>query len=82
MHAHVGFKQKEYKGILRRILIEYEGIEMAKKVQVTFSNGQWGVIERLKGTIGDTDSEIVRNIVIAYLSEKSYIKEEAFNRNK
>jgi hypothetical protein len=25
--------------------------------------------------MGDTDSEIVRNIVISYLSEKSYIKE-------
>lgn len=55
---------------------------MAKKVQVTFSEGQWKLIEKLKGAIGDTDSEIVRNIVIAYLSEKSYIKEEAFNRNK
>jgi len=55
---------------------------MTKKVQVTFSNGQWNLIERLKGTIGDTDSEIIRNIVIAYLSEKSYIKEETFNKNK
>ncbi len=49
---------------------------MPKKVQVTFSDGQWKLIEKLKGTIGDTDSEIVRNIVISYLSEKSYIKEE------
>ena len=55
---------------------------MAKKIQVTFSNGQWKLIEKLKGTIGDTDSEIVRNIVISYLSEKSYIKEEAINKNK
>jgi len=53
---------------------------MAKKVQVTFSDGQWKLIEKLKGIIGDTDSEIVRNIVIAYLSEKSYIKEEALNK--
>lgn len=53
---------------------------MTKKVQVTFSDGQWKVIEKLKGTIGDTDSEIVRNIVIAYLSEKSYIKEEAIKK--
>ena len=50
---------------------------MPKKVQVTFSDGQWKLIERLRGTIGDTDSEVVRNIVVAYLSEKSYIKEEA-----
>jgi len=53
---------------------------MPKKVQVTFSDGQWKLIEKLKGAIGDTDSEIVRNIVISYLSEKSYIKEEAVNR--
>lgn len=49
---------------------------MPKKVQVTFSDGQWKLIRRLKGTIGDNDSEIVRNIVVSYLSEKSYIKEE------
>ena len=55
---------------------------MPKKVQVTFSNGQWKLIEKLKGATGDTDSEVVRNIVISYLSEKSYIKEETFNRNK
>ena len=55
---------------------------MAKKVQVTFSDGQWKLIEKLRGTIGDTDSEVVRNIVISYLSKKSYIKEETFNRNK
>ena len=55
---------------------------MPKKVQVTFSDGQWKLIEKLKGAIGDTDSEVVRNIVISYLSEKSYIKEETFNRNK
>lgn len=55
---------------------------MPKKVQVTFTSGQWKLIEKLRGTIGDNDSEIVRNIVISYLSEKSYIKEEAFNKNK
>lgn len=53
---------------------------MARKVQVTFTNGQWKLIEKLRGTIGDTDSEIVRNIVISYLSEKSYIKDEALNK--
>jgi hypothetical protein len=49
---------------------------MTKKIQVTFSNGQWNLIQKLKGTIGETDSEIIRNIVISYLSEKSYVKEE------
>jgi len=55
---------------------------MTRKVQVTFSDGQWKVIEKLRGTIGDTDSEVVRNIVISYLSEKSYIKDEAINKDK
>lgn len=53
---------------------------MPKKIQVTFSNGQWKLIEKLKGTIGDKDSEIIRNIVISYLSEKSYIKQEVLNK--
>ena len=56
--------------------------KMTKKVQVTFSDVQWNLIKKLRGVMGDTDSEIVRNIVIAYLSEKSYIKEETFNRNR
>lgn len=59
----------------------WEGVAMPKKVQVTFSNGQWNLIHKLKGAIGDTDSEIVRNIVISYLSEKSYIKEEVVSNN-
>jgi hypothetical protein len=59
-----------------------EVLYLPKKIQVTFSDGQWKLIERLRGTIGDTDSETVRNIVIAYLSEKSYIKEETFNKNR
>lgn len=75
------FKSKEYYYNPVRISRDCrEGVNMPKKVQVTFSNGQWKLIEKLKGTIGDTDSEVVRNIVIAYLSEKSYIKEEATKR--
>lgn len=49
---------------------------MSKKVQVTFSDGQWGVIKKLHGLIGDNDAEIVKNIVISYLSEKSYFKDK------
>ena len=49
---------------------------MTKKIQVTFSDGQWRLLNKLKGTIGESDSELVRNIVISYLSEKSYIKAE------
>jgi hypothetical protein len=55
---------------------------MPRKVQVTFSDGQWKLIGKLKGTIGDTDSEVIRNVVISYLSEKSYVKEEALKNVK
>jgi hypothetical protein len=54
---------------------------MTKKIQVTFSDGQWRLLNKLKGTIGESDSEIVRNIVISYLSEKSYIKAEVTMNN-
>ena len=29
--------------------------------------------EELKGQIGDGDSEVIRNLVIAYLTEKGYL---------
>jgi hypothetical protein len=73
-------KQKIVITIQEESLEIVDGVNMPKKVQVTFSNGQWKLIERLRGTIGDTDSEIIRNIVISYLSEKSYIKEEIFSK--
>ena len=44
-----------------------------KRIQVTFTNEQWKLIEKLKGEMGVTDSEVVRNIVMAWLVEKSFI---------
>jgi hypothetical protein len=47
---------------------------MAKKrVQVTFSEGQWKLIEKLKSEMGETDSDVVRHIVVSWLSEKSFL---------
>jgi hypothetical protein len=51
--------------------LKYSG--NTKRVQVSFTAKQWQLIERLKGEMGGTDSEIVRNIVIAWLSEKSFL---------
>ncbi|MEM4640464.1 MAG: hypothetical protein QXT93_11375 [Thermofilum sp.] len=48
-----------------------------KRVQVTFTREQWELIERLRGVLGGTDAEIVRNIVLAWLSEKSLISSSA-----
>ena len=46
---------------------------MGKKIQVSFSDRQLDMIAQLKGEFGDTDSEVVRGIVIAWLAEKSFI---------
>jgi len=46
---------------------------MVKRVMITLDEEQYRIIQSLKG-MGTKDAEIVRNILIAYLSEKSYIK--------
>jgi len=48
-----------------------------KRITITIPEGIWRIIEEnLKGVMGDKDSEIIRNIVIAWLSDKSYLKKE------
>jgi len=49
----------------------------AKRVQVTFTEEQWKLIERLRGVMGSDDAELVRNIVLTWLSEKSIVSEVA-----
>lgn len=46
---------------------------MSKKIQVSFSDKQVALLEHFKGELGETDADIVRNIVIAWLAEKSFI---------
>ena len=46
---------------------------MSKKIQVSFSERQLELLNQLKGELGETDADIVRNIVIAWLAEKSLI---------
>lgn len=50
----------------------------SKKVQVVFPLKQWEIVSSLNEIMGGTDSEIVRNIVISWLSEKGYMNA---NRN-
>jgi len=45
-----------------------------KRVMVNFTDEQWKIVEKFRGVMGNSDSEIVRNIVIAWLSEKSFLK--------
>ncbi|MGC8981849.1 MAG: CopG family transcriptional regulator [Minisyncoccia bacterium] len=43
------------------------------RVQVTFTSEQWGMIKKAEGLFGNTDAEIIRNIVISWLAEKSIL---------
>ncbi|NPA62271.1 MAG: CopG family transcriptional regulator [Methanococci archaeon] len=51
-----------------------------KRIQVTFTKEQWELIEKLKGELGLSDSEVVRNIVLNWLIEKSFISTALKNR--
>lgn len=53
---------------------------MSKKIQVSFSDKQLELLNKFKGEFGDTDSEIIRGIVIAWLSEKNFITSIVKNR--
>ncbi|HJX02827.1 MAG TPA: hypothetical protein VJ439_03080 [Candidatus Bathyarchaeia archaeon] len=52
-----------------------------KLVNVTFDEDQMKIIRSLKG-FGTEDAEIVRSIVIAYLSEHNYIKQASIDRDR
>jgi len=45
----------------------------SKRVQVSFTERQWALIEKLQGEMGMTDADVIRNIVLAWLAEKSFI---------
>jgi len=48
-----------------------------KKILVGIPEGIYEVIQKeLKGKLGKTDSEVIRTIVIAYLSKEGYLKKE------
>ena len=46
---------------------------MPKKIQVSFSDKQIELLDKLKGEFGDSAAEVVRNVVVAWLAEKSFI---------
>ncbi len=52
-------------------------IKIMKRILVSIPDGAWRIIQKkLKGKLGDKESELIRNIVLAYLSEKGYLKDE------
>ncbi|MCJ7423928.1 hypothetical protein MUP01_06625 [Candidatus Bathyarchaeota archaeon] len=52
-----------------------------KRVLVTLDEDQLKSIQSLKG-FGTKDAEIVRSIVLAYLSEHNYIKQASIDRDR
>ena len=46
---------------------------MTKRIVVTLDDEQYELLQSLKG-MGKKDAERLRNVFVAYLSEKSYIK--------
>jgi metal-responsive CopG/Arc/MetJ family transcriptional regulator len=44
-----------------------------KKVLVSLPDGIYSQIHDLKGSLGESDSEVVRTMVISFLSEKGYL---------
>jgi KaiC/GvpD/RAD55 family RecA-like ATPase len=57
-----------------------QSLRSRKRVLVTFDEDQVKIIKSLKG-FGTKDAEIVRSIVIAYLSEHNYIKQASIDRD-
>jgi hypothetical protein len=52
-----------------------------QQILVTFDRDQIEIIRSLKG-FGTEDTEIVRSIVMAYLSEHNYIKQASIDRDR
>lgn len=52
----------------------------SKRIQVAFTEGQWDLISCFRGEFGDGDADIVRNIVLAWLAEKSIITSTVKNK--
>ena len=44
-----------------------------KRILVSLPEGIFNIVKELKGKLGESDSEVVRDIVIAYLSEQGYL---------
>jgi hypothetical protein len=49
-------------------------MKKTRRALVSLPEGVWKVIdEELKGKIGNGDSEVIRNVVLSYLTERGYI---------
>ena len=48
------------------------GYSRMKRILVSLPEGVFEMIRGLKGELGESDSEVVRNILVAYLSEQGF----------
>jgi hypothetical protein len=48
-----------------------------KRILLSLPDETKKIIDNLKGVFGESDSEVVRSIVIAFLSEKGYLSRKA-----
>lgn len=46
-----------------------------KTILVSFPEGVFNIVRDLKGEMGESNSEVVRNIVISYLSEQGFFSQ-------
>jgi metal-responsive CopG/Arc/MetJ family transcriptional regulator len=47
-----------------------------KKVMVSLPAGIFQLVHGLKGKLGESDSEVIRTMVISFLGEKGYLLKE------
>ena len=51
-----------------------------KRIQVSFTEKQYEMLKNFKGEFGDSDAEVIRNIIMAWLAEKSFISDTVKKR--
>lgn len=62
-----------------KIHIKYKEERMSKKIVVTLPDETYNLMKKLEG-MGNKDGEIVRNLVISWMAEKSMISTAAKNK--
>lgn len=51
------------------------------KVQITLSEEQVKIIDKFMGKMGNTQATVIKNIVLAWLAEKSFISDSVKGEN-
>ena len=49
---------------------------MSERILVSFTSEQRKMLKSLNGIMGNTDAEIVRTIVMSWLSQQDYLRKE------